>query len=82
MLPYLGERMKRHPKITGPVNHRLGSCRERRLNDMLNLSDHLRLKMAKSVVEYFRVIYKIKDRSAKSKNEALAANSLKSESTV
>ena len=38
--------------------------------------------MAKSVVEYFRVIYKIKDRSAKSKNEALAANSLKSESTV
>ena len=78
--PYLGVRIKRHPKITGPVNHRLGSCRERRPSDMLHFSDHLRLKMAKSVVEYFRVIHKINDSSAKSKNEALAANSPKSES--
>jgi len=49
---------------------------------MLHLSDHLRLKIGKSVVEYFRVIYKIKDSSAKSKNETLAANSPKTESTV
>ena len=44
--------------------------------------DHLRLKMGKSVVDYFRVIYKIKDSSAKSKNEALAAEASGAKSRV
>ena len=55
---------------------------EKKPSDMLHLSDHLRLKMGKSVVEYFRVIYKIKDSAAKSKNEALAAEASGAKSKV
>ena len=84
-----GVRIKKHTKITGPVNlmehfanHRHSSWREKKPSDMLHLSDHLRLKMGKSVVEYFRVIYKYKDIAAKSKNEALAAETSGAKSRV
>ena len=43
--------------------------------DMLHLNDHLRLMMGKSSVEYFKVIYKITECNAKSKNDAIALRS-------
>ena len=75
-----GMRINRHPKIIGPVNllehvstHRLILWRELKPKDLLHLNDHLRLKMGKSSVEYFKVIYKITECKAKSKNEAYSS---------
>ena len=77
-----GMRINRHPRIIGPANllehvstHRLTLWRELKPKDMLHLNDHLRLKMGKSAIEYFKVIYKITECKAKSKNEAIALRS-------
>ena len=79
-----GMRINRHPRIIGPVNlleyvstHRLPLWRELKPKNMLHLNDHLRLKMGRSSMEYYKVIYRIAECKAKSKNEALAPKALK-----
>jgi len=74
--------INRHSRIIGPANllehistNRLTLWQELKPKDMFHLNDHLKLKMAKSSVEYFKVIYKITECKSKSKNEAMSLRS-------
>ena len=80
-----GVRIKQHSKLTGPANlmenfvdHRLVSWKGSKPKHMLHLTDALKLKMGRAVVEYFKVIYRMKEDSYRSKNEALTHRSTKS----
>ena len=73
-----------HSKVIGPANlmenfadHRLVSWKGTKPKQMLHLSDALKLKMGKSIVTYFKVIYRMTEDSFRSKNEALAHSSTK-----
>ena len=77
-------RIKQHTKLTGPTNlmenfadHRLGSWKGSKHKHKLHLTGELKLKMGKAVVEYFRVIYRMKEDSYRSKNEALRSTKSK-----
>ena len=79
-----GVRIKQHSKLTGPANlmenfvdHRLVSWKGSKPKRMLHLTDALKLKMGRAVVEYFKVIYRMKEDSYRSKNEALTHRSTK-----
>jgi len=79
-----GVRIMQHSKVIGPANlmenfadHRLVSWKGTKPKQMLHLSDALKLKMGKSIVTYFKVIYRMTEDSFRSKNEALAHRSTK-----
>ena len=59
------------------ADHRQGSWKGTKPKHMLYLSGACKLKMGKAVVEYFKVIYRMKGDSFRSKNEALAHRSIK-----
>ena len=58
-------------KLAHTTGHKIQGWREEELRNMLHLNNHLRLKMGKSCVSYFKVLYGIIPCRAPSKNAGL-----------